>query len=117
MSYDIKSHNHREFFEQFDFVVTGDDVTIGKPNPEIFIKALSKFKDPDPKKTLVFEDSANGVIAASRAGMPCIWIADERFTPPGVKLPEGVEDTSNILKLDSLGKFDLGILCKDCQKS
>lgn len=111
-SYKIKTLKHKEIFDLFDFVVTGDDVVAGKPDPEIYIKSLNKFKDPDPKKTLIFEDSANGVISGSRAGIPCVWVIDERNTPPDIKLPSDVEDDPNILKITSLKQFDLSILHK-----
>lgn len=51
--------------------VHGDEVTIGKPNPEIFIKAASIFNEK-PKDCLVIEDSSNGVKAAKAADMKCI---------------------------------------------
>ena len=45
-------------------MICGDDVTNGKPHPEIFLKALDLFPDTqdakDPGKVLVFEDSPNG---------------------------------------------------------
>ena len=41
-------------------MICGDDVTNGKPHPEIFLKALDLFPDTqdakDPGKVLVFED-------------------------------------------------------------
>jgi HAD superfamily hydrolase (TIGR01509 family) len=60
---------HRELFELFDHVITGDTVKDGKPCPEIFQKALSKFGQVDPASVLVFEDAPLGVEAALAARM------------------------------------------------
>ena len=60
---------------RFDRIVTGDEVTHSKPNPEIFLKALEQLAVP-AAKTLVLEDSPNGVLAASRANIPVIMIPD-----------------------------------------
>lgn len=53
-----------------------------KPNPAIFLYAAQQL-GADPKKCLVFEDSAHGVTAAKAAGMDCIGInsaGDLKFT-------------------------------------
>lgn len=59
----------------FDYYVCGDEVSEGKPNPEVFCKALEKACVP-PEKAIVLEDSINGIKAAHRAGIPCIFIKD-----------------------------------------
>jgi beta-phosphoglucomutase len=57
----------------FDVVVTADDISEPKPNPEIFLKASAKlgFK---PEKCVVVEDSIFGVKAAKNAGMGCVAV-------------------------------------------
>jgi beta-phosphoglucomutase family hydrolase len=50
-----------------------EDVTRGKPDPEVFIKAAKKLGIP-PERCLVVEDSVHGIEAAMRAGMKCIAI-------------------------------------------
>ncbi|WP_411827415.1 HAD family hydrolase [Luteolibacter sp. AS25] len=57
----------------FDEVVTADDVTNGKPAPDIFLKA-SQLLGVEPGKCLVLEDAPPGVIAAQAAGMSVITI-------------------------------------------
>ncbi|MCL2545605.1 MAG: HAD family phosphatase [Oscillospiraceae bacterium] len=52
-------------------VVTGDDVTQGKPFPDIFLKAAEQL-DAVPSECLVIEDSTNGIKAALSAGMTCV---------------------------------------------
>ncbi|HXB93985.1 MAG TPA: HAD family phosphatase [Puia sp.] len=55
----------------FDAIVSADDVTRSKPEPETFMKAAAALKIP-PSGCLVFEDAPKGVEAAGRAGMSCI---------------------------------------------
>lgn len=52
----------------FDFVLAGDIVSRKKPDPEIYLLALSK-TGLKPAECLVIEDSSNGVQAAKAAGM------------------------------------------------
>lgn len=54
-----------------DFSISGDEVTNGKPHPEIFLTVAKKF-NIKPSECLVIEDSENGVKAAKAAGMKCI---------------------------------------------
>ena len=62
-------------FDRFDFLVCGDEVLNGKPDPEIFLKAAEKLK-ADVKNTMVLEDSYNGLRAAKSAGMIPVMIPD-----------------------------------------
>lgn len=57
----------------FDEVVTADDVTEGKPSPEIFLKA-AKLLGVDPKKCLALEDAPAGILSAQLAGMHVLAI-------------------------------------------
>lgn len=49
------------------FVLTGDDVVNGKPNPEMYLKAAEKMSIA-PTRMLVLEDSGNGTAAGVAAG-------------------------------------------------
>jgi len=55
----------------FDLVVTGDDVTKHKPDPEAYLFALEQLK-VSPEKALIFEDSEAGLAAAKAAGVKSI---------------------------------------------
>jgi beta-phosphoglucomutase len=55
----------------FDAIVSADDVTISKPDPETFVKAAAIIGTP-PEACVVFEDAPTGVEAAQRAGMRSI---------------------------------------------
>src|SRR5690606_5277948 len=57
----------------FDEVVTADDVEVGKPAPDIFLKAAELLGVP-PERCLVLEDAPAGVMAAQTAGMAVISV-------------------------------------------
>jgi beta-phosphoglucomutase len=58
----------------FTSIVTGDDVSHPKPEPEIYLKAAEKLRLA-PVKCVAFEDSFVGIESAHRAGMKCVAIA------------------------------------------
>jgi len=51
----------------FDAIQTSDDVTNGKPDPEIYQKAMARLGVP-ADACVVLEDSTNGALAGKRAG-------------------------------------------------
>jgi HAD superfamily hydrolase (TIGR01509 family) len=57
----------------FDEVVTADDVSEGKPAPEVFLKA-AKLLEVSPTDCLALDDAPAGIIAAQRAGMQVISV-------------------------------------------
>jgi beta-phosphoglucomutase-like phosphatase (HAD superfamily) len=66
----------KDFAKRFDFVLTAEDVTQGKPDPEIYLKAAARF-GISPSEMLVLEDSIAGSQAAHRAGAFCIVVRSE----------------------------------------
>ena len=56
-----------------DAVVAAEDVTQGKPHPEVFLAAASRLAVPPPR-CVVVEDAAAGLEAARRAGMRRIGV-------------------------------------------
>lgn len=61
--------------EKFDKVLCGDEVTKGKPDPEIFLTVCEKL-DIKPCNALVLEDSEKGLEAAVAGGIKCIVVPD-----------------------------------------
>lgn len=59
----------------FDAFAFGDQVTHGKPDPEIFLLA-NKALGGTPEETAVFEDSVNGLKAAHAGGFFSICVPD-----------------------------------------
>ncbi|MGH9309898.1 MAG: HAD family hydrolase [Vicinamibacterales bacterium] len=60
--------------EAIDAVVGAEDVTAGKPDPQVFLAAAAKLGLP-PGRCVVVEDAAVGVEAARRAGIKSIGVS------------------------------------------
>ncbi|NND99684.1 MAG: HAD-IA family hydrolase [Pirellulaceae bacterium] len=58
------------------FVLTGDDVSHGKPHPEMYLKA-AECLSIDASQMLVLEDSGNGCAAAVAAGAQTVAVPSE----------------------------------------
>jgi beta-phosphoglucomutase family hydrolase len=59
--------------DYFSAVVGAEDITRGKPHPEIFLTAARQLS-VSPQNCVVFEDAEAGIEAAERAGMKCVVI-------------------------------------------
>jgi beta-phosphoglucomutase len=72
---DVIDHmlNELKVKEFFSVVLTGDEVTKSKPDPEIFLKSALKMHTR-PNKCVVVEDSIFGVKAAKAGKMGCIAV-------------------------------------------
>jgi len=68
----------------FQAIISGRDVTEGKPNPQVFLLAAQKL-EVEPKNCIVIEDAVAGVSAAKKAGMHCLAITN---THPRTSLTE-----------------------------
>lgn len=69
----LKSHQVENYFS---VMVTGDEITNGKPNPEVYLEAAKKL-DIAPEHCLVFEDIPFGIMAGKRAGMTVCAVEDD----------------------------------------
>jgi len=58
----------------FQAVVSAEDVTAGKPDPQVFLVAAGRL-NASPKQCIVVEDAVAGIEAARRAGMRCIGVS------------------------------------------
>jgi HAD superfamily hydrolase (TIGR01509 family) len=82
---------------RFDLVLAGDCVTHKKPSPEIYLLALERLQAV-ASELVVIEDSRNGLVAATQAGLRCV-ITVNGYTE--------LEDFSEaILVVSSLGDPD-----------
>lgn len=59
----------------FDCIVTGSDITLGKPNPQIYLKACCGL-GVKPDFTMGIEDSFNGIRSVYNAGMIPVMVPD-----------------------------------------
>ncbi|WP_391564892.1 HAD family hydrolase [Allorhodopirellula solitaria] len=62
--------------DRLTFVLTGDDVTHGKPHPEMYLRA-AELLSIAPAKMLVLEDSGNGAAAGMAAGAVTVAVPNE----------------------------------------
>lgn len=77
----LKKHNLEN---EFEFIVTGDDVEKGKPDPEIYRTCLAKL-NLTGEECLVLEDSVNGMNAGITAlcktcAVPSLFTSGEDFS-------------------------------------
>lgn len=93
--------------DEFDVIVSAEDVTNCKPEPEVFLTALEKINERvDGKEVLcseclVVEDSIYGLEAAGRAGMKCLAVTNS-YSPDVLKGAEMV-----VTSLEGLSVTDL----------
>lgn len=82
----------------FEAIVAGDDVPRKKPAPDVYVEVLSRLA-LGPGDCIAIEDSGNGLMSASRAGIPVIisrsaYFSDDDWT--GALLLLVVDDLSDI---------------------
>jgi beta-phosphoglucomutase len=63
----------------FSVVITVDEVSKSKPDPEIFLKTAQKLRS-NPQSCVVVEDSIFGVKAAKAGNMRCVAVAQGAYT-------------------------------------
>ena len=80
-------HNLKQadILSYFDAVVSGDQVTHGKPAPDIFLLAAQQI-GCEPENCYVFEDGTNGIRAGEAAGCTTIMIPD--LTPQNEQMEQ-----------------------------
>ncbi len=87
--------------QSFDCIKTADDVERVKPDPALYLAALGAL-DARADEALAFEDSPNGALAATRAGIYCVVI-------PNPLTQQLAHDAAN-LRLASLADLPLRAL-------
>ena len=66
--------HHLNLSEGIDGIISGDDVTQPKPNPECFLRAMN-IVGATPRETIIFEDSAMGLEAAKASGAAYVKVS------------------------------------------
>jgi HAD superfamily hydrolase (TIGR01509 family) len=87
----------RQFFQQ---LVTDADVEQGKPDPTVFRFAAERL-GAAPEQCIVFEDSANGVEAAQKAGMVVVALTVSH-EPDATERADRVIDDYTQISVDEL---------------
>ena len=88
----IVSSSHREVIdaavaalgigEVLAAIVSSDEVPLGKPQPDVYLRAAAKL-GVEPGRCLVVEDSLNGVRAGRAAGMTVALVPNASVPPAG----------------------------------
>jgi len=94
---------------KFEFVHAGDVVSRKKPDPEIYELAKRSLQLP-VSDCVVIEDSRNGLLAATGAGLPCVittstYTVDEDFSGALDVVPELGDPPDVRLTLDDLSQL------------
>jgi beta-phosphoglucomutase len=87
--------------ELFQAVVTGMDVTRGKPDPQVFLIAAERLRMP-PRRCAVIEDAPAGVAAANAAGMTSVGLTSTGRTAESLAAAN--------LVVGSLAELSAGVL-------
>jgi HAD superfamily hydrolase (TIGR01509 family) len=82
----------------FSAVVSSEEVARGKPAPDVYLEAAAQL-GVIPRRTIVIEDSTNGIRAGKAAGMAVIAIPDPTYPPDEDAL------TAADLVLDSIAEL------------
>jgi len=93
----------------FQAIISGKEVTEGKPNPQGFLLAAQRL-GVKPENCIVVEDAVAGVTAAKRAGMCCLAVTN---THPRRSLSEAdlivdTLETISVNDLERLINIDIG---------
>lgn len=92
------------FDDYFQAIVTGDEVSNGKPDPEIYRTAAARLGRA-PQDCVAIEDAPAGIESARRAGMRVLAVRSEYISPRALGSADRV--------LESLQEFDLTELLRD----
>ena len=86
--------SHMDLNKFFLVVLTVEEVTKFKPDPEIFLKAASRL-GTKPEKCVVVEDSIFGVQAAKAGGMGCVAVLTGAYSKAELEKgkPERIVDS------------------------
>ena len=87
----------------FDDTICGDEVTHGKPHPEIFLTACQKL-DVKLEEALVLEDSEAGILAAYDGRIDVICVPDMKYPEPQfvekvTKIVDSLDEVIDYLKM------------------
>lgn len=87
--------------QEFDLIMSGEEVERGKPAPDIYLEAARRLV-AQPDQCIVLEDSGNGVAAAKSAGMKCIG-----FMNPNSGHQDLSQADFNVTSIRDIGVQDL----------
>jgi beta-phosphoglucomutase len=90
--------------ESFGAMVTGDDVTRGKPDPQVFLLAAERL-GVLPDRCVVIEDAAPGIAAAQAAGMKSVGLVSTGRTWEELSAANRVVGSLRELSVENLAEL------------
>lgn len=88
----------------FDVIVTGDQITKGKPDPETYLTVAEQL-GVEVEQCVVLEDAATGMASAKAAGMICIAIENKDAVTQDLSVADRVVDSLNQVNLDLIASL------------
>nr|WP_051529976.1 HAD family hydrolase [Anoxybacillus tepidamans] len=89
--------------EFFEVIKTADDVKNVKPDPELYIRAIKEL-GIEAHEALAFEDSKNGLTAATKAGAHCVIVPNP--------VTSFLDFSGHVYRLSSMAEIPLQHLLK-----
>lgn len=90
---------HFNLIDRFQFVLYGDQVKKTKPDPALYLEAIT-LSGINKEKILVFEDSYHGIVACNRADLDVVYVPDRNLIDQsGLKIFHTVSDFSEAMKI------------------
>jgi HAD superfamily hydrolase (TIGR01509 family) len=86
--------------ERFAVVVSADEVSRGKPAPDVYLRTLALL-DTRPELAAAVEDSANGLRSAYNAGLRVIAVPNREFAPDPQTLSLATRTIASLDVLDT----------------
>ena len=96
----LEKTNLKKYFQA---VLDSRDVSIGKPHPDIYLKAAERLKVP-PTQCIVFEDALPGIEAGLAAGAKVVGVATTHSHKELAHTDLIIDDFTN-LNIENLGKL------------
>lgn len=87
--------------DYFNYIICGDEVEKGKPDPEGFAKA-SKMLAIEPEYCLVLEDAESGIIAAKAISMKAIAVPSPYTKHHNMKKADKIVGSLYDIKIDTI---------------
>ena len=104
-SHNVKMANayraHPELLELVDRILTSNDFSKSKPDPECFLKGMEVLGGK-PEETIVFEDSLHGIAAGRAAGAKVIGLTTTNKSEVLTPLCDMVIDDFTQIRLEDL---------------
>lgn len=88
-----------DLVDVFDVIITGEMISKGKPNPEVYAKAAAKLNKGD--NCVVIEDSPHGIVAAKAAGIKVIAVTTS-FSREQLGLADMIVDDLSQIRLEDI---------------